>query len=122
MSTSLIGLEELASETEEFLNTNFANQWRMIPLAGLTSKALDSAHRLNSLGSSYYFGKIVLRKHRLVEHLHKMMLDTIEQDYLKEVIEWPRGHFKTTCYSEIAPIWWALPFTDEDESLMRFFA
>lgn len=117
--SATLSLEELAESTAEFQNQSFANQWRLIPVSNLTPKSQDIAHRLNGLGSSYYFGKIILRKHRLVEHLHKMMLDIIEQDYLKEVIEWPRGHFKTTCYSEIAPMWWALPFTTQDELYMR---
>lgn len=99
--------------------TSFANQWQFLPVGSLTPKAQDKAHRLNCLGSMYYFGKLALKKHRLTPHLHKDMCDNLEKDYLKEVIQIPRDHFKTTVHSEIAPMWWALPFTPEDERYMR---
>jgi len=42
----------------------------------------------------------------------------VMKDGLKEVIEIPRDHFKSTVYSECFPIWRALPFTTKDEDLM----
>lgn len=97
-----------------------SNQWRILDVSKLT-KTSDKliAHRLNSFGSLFYFIKIVLRRKRLTESLHKLLCDLLESTHLKEVIEWPRDHFKSTICSEGAPMWWALPFTDNDEDWMR---
>jgi len=94
--------------------------WRFIDLEKLpTEKAKLVAIRLNSLASLYYFCKVVLRKHRFTEKLHYDMCLNVEKDSLKELIEWPRDHFKSTVHSEGAPMWWALPFSNEDEDFMR---
>lgn len=97
-----------------------ANQWRILDTSKLT-KSSDKmiAHRLNSFGSLFYFVKIVLKRKRLTESLHKVLCDLLESTHLKEVIEWPRDHFKSTICSEGAPMWWALPFSQEDEDWMR---
>ena len=94
--------------------------WRFIDVSKLP-KASDKlvAHRLNSLGSLFYFIKVPLRRRRLQEHLHGILCSLLESTHLKEVIEWPRDHFKSTIGSEGAPMWWALPFTNEDEDWMR---
>lgn len=77
------------------------------------------AHRLNAFGSSYYFVKVILRRHRLYDPLHSIFASYVEQEHLKLVIQWPRDHFKTTICSESLPMWWALPFNDRDEMYMR---
>lgn len=108
--------------TEQEIDSNFisfANTWKFLDSSNLSPVAKDKVHRLNALGSMFYFGKVVLKKHRLTDHLHKDMCDNLEKDYLKEVIQIPRDHFKTTVHSEIAPMWWALPFSYEDERYMR---
>lgn len=101
-------------------SVSYANQWKIIPITGLSPIAQNTAHRLNGFGSSFYFIKVVLKKPRLREHLHKNICDNIERTHLKEVLEIPRDHFKTTICSEGMPMWWALPFGDDDERLMRY--
>lgn len=111
--------EEIEAIAEE-QKKSWANSWRVIPLENLQGKTLDMAYRLNALGQLFFFGKVILRKHRLTARLHKPFLcDLLESEHLKLVIEWPRDHFKSTICSEMAPIWWALPFNDEDEKFMR---
>lgn len=119
MTTNLIDEDLVTEDLIEQISISHANQWQLLPLDNLTPKAKDIAHRLNALGSSFYFGKIILGKHRLQAHLHKDMCENLEQEHLKEVIEVPRDHFKTTVHSEVIPMWWALPFTREDEMYMR---
>jgi hypothetical protein len=98
----------------------FQNRWKLLDTVSITDPATKLfAHRLNCLGSLYYFIKVGLRRHRLQDTLHKLMADSVEKEHLKEVHEWPRDHFKTTIYSEGAPMWWALPFTSKDEAYMR---
>lgn len=95
-------------------------RWEMLDVSLLTSpKEKKIAHRLNALGNCYYFIKVILRRHRLYDPLHEFMASYIEKEHLKEVIEIPRDHFKSTIYSEGAPMWWALPFTAQDEGYMR---
>lgn len=76
-------------------------------------------YRINALGSFYFFSKVVLRHNRFVDRLHKPIAEIVENYHLKEVIEFPRDHFKTTIFTESAPMWWALPFTDSDEYYFR---
>ena len=109
----------IVQQVQAINSVSYANQWILLPITGLSPKAQNTAHRLNGLGSSYYFGKVILRKTRFKEYLHKEWCELIEQDLLKEVIEIPRDHFKSTIFSELAPMWWALPFTQEDEDLMK---
>ena len=86
---------------------------------------LKVINRLNCLGSLYYFATVVLGKHKFqvntdqTKNLHYQMCRVVEKDGLKEVIEIPRDHFKSTVYSECYPMWRALPFTDADEEGMR---
>jgi hypothetical protein len=93
--------------------------WKIIPVHGLSSTGARLAHRLNGFGSLYYFTKVILRKRRLTPHLHQDICLSLEKWHLKDVYEIPRDHFKSTICSEACPIWWALPFTDADESAMR---
>lgn len=94
--------------------------WNVIPVTALkTSTERKVAHRLNALGSLFYHSKVVLRNTRLSENFHYDICQSIEREHLKEVLEVPRDHFKSTICSESAPIWWALPFSDQDEMFMR---
>lgn len=94
-------------------------QWRLIDIRGLTDKERRIALRLNCLGSFYYFCKVVLKKHRFVDHFHGKLAKSLESYHVQKVIEVPRDHFKTTIFSECASMWWALPFTQGDEDYMR---
>lgn len=96
--------------------------WNIIPIdENFTKEEKRIVHRLNGLGSLFYFSKVILRNRRLQEHLHLDLALQFENEYLKELLEFPRDHFKSTLGSESAPIWWGLPFTDRDENFMRQF-
>jgi hypothetical protein len=94
-------------------------KWVNIPPTSKDPVTNLLAHRLNSLGSFYYFTNITLRKDRLYRPLHGAMCSSLERPKLKEIIEYPRDHFKSTIHSEAYPIWRSLPFTDSDETYMR---
>lgn len=94
-------------------------KWKVIPPRSNNPEINNLAHRLNSLGSFYYFINITLRKDRLYRPLHGVMCESLERPKLKEIIEYPRDHFKSTIHSEAYPIWRSLPFTDSDEDAMR---
>lgn len=103
---------------DEFYATR-TEQWRFLDTSKLTSaKEIALAHRLNSLGSLFYFIKFTLRKHRLTESLHSLLTTQLERTFLKEVIEWPRDHFKSTI-AQGAAIWWALPLSQADVDWMK---
>lgn len=92
------------------------------PLLPAKSDASDvklAKMRVNSLGSLYWFTKITLRRKRLVDHLHKPWCISLERDYLKDVYELPRDHFKSTICSEAFPIWRSLPFGNQDEDAFK---
>jgi hypothetical protein len=74
-------------------------------------------YRMNSLMDFYYFSVLVLKKNRFSNSLHRQMCLTVMKDGLKEGIEIPRDHFKSTVYSECFPIWRALPFGHREEDL-----
>jgi hypothetical protein len=63
----------------------------------------------------YYFSKICLGKDRLTEHLHAPICYSLEREFLKDVYEIPRDHYKSTLCSEALPIWWSLPFGQKEE-------
>jgi terminase large subunit-like protein len=93
-------------------------KWEILPLIG--SARLDPhLIKLNALGSLYYFAKFVLQRGRLTEHLHKPICENLERQRLNYLLELPRDHFKTTMMTEALPIWWSLPFTENDEAAMR---
>jgi hypothetical protein len=81
------------------------------------------AYKMNALMDLYYFATVVLGKSRFsqnpdkAKNLHYQMCLTVMKDGLKEGIEIPRDHFKSTVYSEAFPIWRALPFGHREEDL-----
>lgn len=85
-----------------------------IPVAGLAPDAMLQALRLNSLGSLYYFVKVALHRTRLTDTLHLPFCQALEREHLKDVIEMPRDHFKSTCASEGLPMWRTLPLAQHD--------
>lgn len=102
------------------------NSWHLIDTSRITNSAsLRWAHRLNSHANLFYFGYRVLGKKRLQlnpdlrKNLHYQMCLAVMKDGVKEVIEIPRDHYKSTIYSECYPMWRALPFGPEDEARMR---
>lgn len=109
---------DVIEETRE--PKSYADKWTILATnPSISSKANDLIHRLNALGSLFYFTKIVLRKHRLTLHLHKPICDALEKDAIKELLEIPRDHFKSTICSEAYPMWRALPFTNTDRQYMQ---
>lgn len=117
MAIDVINFDPEAVQSRQ---TDWSNQWTVLPVVdGMDEKTRDWVHTLNALGSLFYFGKVVLRKHRFTEHLHKDICDSLEKDNLKELLEVPRDHFKSTICSEAFPMWRALPFTAKHEAYMR---
>lgn len=95
-------------------------KWNTITIhSDMSDAAKMAAARLNSLGSLFWFVKYTLRRSRLSPNLHGYICSELEQDSLRLGLEVPRDMFKTTCASEGASMWWALPFNDHDEELMR---
>lgn len=94
-------------------------KWKIIPTTSSKPDLNLFAHRLNCLGSFYYFMKIGLGRDRLFGPLHQPMCENLERPRLKEIIEYPRDHFKSTIHSEGFPMWRVLPFLESDERAMR---
>ena len=92
--------------------------WRLLEVNPQDPEAAFTAIRLNSLGSLFFFCAYTLGKHRL-QRLHMEMCRSLESEDLHLVLEMPMGHFKTTVGTEGLSMWWALPFTNKDEFLMR---
>ena len=94
--------------------------YKLIPAHSLTGEAKKLAYKVNSLVDLYYFSTVVLNKTRFQRGrlgLHYQMCLSVMKDGLKEVIEIPRDHYKSTVYSECFPIWRALPFDKPEEDL-----
>lgn len=78
-------------------------------------------YRANAFMDLYYFATQIMGKNRFsknsdkAQNLHYQMCLTVQKDGLKEGIEIPRDHFKSTVYSECFPIWRALPFGKREE-------
>ena len=78
-------------------------------------------YRANALMDLYYFAVQIMGKNRFSKNpnksknLHYQMCLTVMKDGLKEGIEIPRDHYKSTVYSECFPIWRALPFGKREE-------
>src|SRR5579863_6357730 len=95
--------------------------YRLLPVAILQGMAKKWAYKANSLMDLYFFSVAVLRKDKFSKNpdkrknLHYQMCLTVMKDGLKEVIEIPRDHFKSTVYSECFPMWRALPFGPREE-------
>jgi hypothetical protein len=103
---------------------SYNNQYdfRLLPIKGITDeKQKRLAIRLNCLGNLFYFIRVALQRHRLIEHVHYPLTLLIQQTHIHDVIEWPRDHFKTTIFGEGASMWWSMPFSQEDEYAMLTF-
>jgi hypothetical protein len=92
-------------------------KWKTLAIPTDDAKANRIAVRLNALGSLFFFNNYVLMKTRLAR-LHWQMCASLEREDLHLVLEEPMGHFKTTVGIGLS-MWWALPFTEHDEYLMR---
>lgn len=92
-------------------------KWLVLPIPTDDPTAYKDAVRLNALGQLFFFNNYVLRKTRLAK-LHWQMCKSVEKEDLHLVLEEPMGHFKTTIGIGLS-MWWALPFTERDEFLMR---
>ena len=77
-------------------------------------RKLARVMRLNSHGSLFYFIRNTLRRKRLTQGLHLPLCRSFERTQIKDVIEIPRDHFKSTCASEGLPMWRALPLSQQD--------
>jgi hypothetical protein len=94
--------------------------YKLFPAHRLQGTAKKLAYKVNSLIDLYYFSTTVLKKSRFQRgetSLHYQMCLTVMKDGLKEIIEIPRDHYKSTVYSECFPIWRALPFGKPEEDL-----
>jgi hypothetical protein len=95
-------------------------QFQFIPFDGITDSAITlRVMRLNSLGSLFFFVRNTLRRRRLTQKLHLPLCRSFERWHLKDVIEIPRDHFKSTCATEGLSMWRALPFGQQDEDDLR---
>lgn len=111
--------DDIVDVIKDVNRTSYAQKWIHIPVDLNSHPTLqNTTHRLNALGDNFYFMKIVLRKRRLSNSLHRAFCNNFLCWSLKEVNEIPRDHFKTTIGVGQA-IWWALPYSDRDEKLMR---
>jgi hypothetical protein len=72
-------------------------------------------HRLNALGSLYYYIKVILKRKRLTDSLHLPICRSLERKHIKDVYEISRDHFKSTICTEGLPTWRTLPVTQKDE-------
>jgi hypothetical protein len=75
--------------------------------------------RLNALGSLYFFEKVILQRNKLTEGLHKPILERLEHNIPRYLLEMPRDHYKTVMITEGRTMWRSLPFNDADEAAMR---
>lgn len=98
--------------------------YNLVPPEACTDRDTKKvAYKMNALMDLYYFATVVLGKNRFSknpdkrQNLHYQMCLTVMKDGLKEGIEIPRDHFKSTVYSESFPIWRALPFGSREEDL-----
>lgn len=95
--------------------------YKLIPTETLPNSAKKQVYRANSLMDLYYFSTVILKKSKFSrnpnkkKNLHYQMCLTVMKDGLKEGIEIPRDHFKSTVYSECFPMWRALPFGAREE-------
>lgn len=134
MSYTTQDLKDIRDKEEEYeysetgglyIPRSVTNSWRILPPIHSDEKTLRVVNRLNSLGSFYYHAVVTLGKNKFQKNpsqdanLHYQMCKVVEKDGLKEVIEIPRDHFKSTVYSECYPSWRALPFSNEDEDYIR---
>lgn len=93
-------------------------KWELLDIPTNDPQGYRDAVRLNALGSLFFFTNFVLKKVRLAA-LHWHMCSVLETADLHLVFEIPMSHFKTSIGVEALSMWWALPFTNRDEDLMR---
>lgn len=86
----------------------------LYPSANTASADVWRIMRLNSLGSLFFFIHTTMKRDKLTESLHLPFCYTLERDHIKDVIEMPRGHFKSTICSEGLPMWRVLPCGQQD--------
>lgn len=95
-------------------------RWQPLPIPDLSKpEKFKMAVRLNALGSLYFFEKFVLQRSKLSENLHKPVLESLETDRPRFLLEMPRDHYKTVMATEGRTIWRSLPFNEIDEMAMR---
>lgn len=109
----------LESAYGEIVSSRPKIKWEMLDIRLVPQQHKKICVRLNALGSLFYFAKAIVGFNDMSEVLHYYMCSTMERDIIKQVQEWPRGHLKTSCFSIATPMWWALPFSDDDERVMR---
>jgi hypothetical protein len=109
-----------------FISQEIINSWTLLPTKNIANpESKRVAIRLNSMANLFYFARYVLGFNRLQvnpdisKNLHYLMCSTVMKDNLKECIEIPRDHYKSTIYSQARNLWRALPFDERDENLMR---
>lgn len=109
-----------------YVSQEIINSWTILPVAHLANEeSRRIGIRLNCLANLFYCAKFVLGFDRLQtnpdidKNLHYLMCATVMKDGLKETIEIPRDHYKSTIYSQARNIWRALPFDERDENMMR---
>ena len=106
---------------ETYVPRSVIFNYNLIPTASLPASAKPLAYRANALMDPYYLGTVILQRPYLSrnpdrkKNLHYVMCLIVQKDGLKEGIEIPRDHLKTTVYSEIFPIYRALPFGVKEE-------
>lgn len=89
--------------------------FQTLSTSGLQSEdEILRAMRMNCLGSLFYFVRVALRRRRLTASLHLPLCRSFEREHIKDVIEMPRDHFKSTCASEGLAMWRALPLSQQD--------
>jgi hypothetical protein len=113
---------EIGETGDTFVPRSTILNYNLIPtVAAKTPQEKRLIYRANALMDLYYFSTIVMGKNRFSKNpdksrnLHYQMCLTVMKDGLKEGIEIPRDHFKSTVYSECFPIWRALPFGKREE-------
>ncbi len=115
---------EIGETGDTYVPRSVVLGYNLIPPDTFQDKdAKKIAYKINSLMDLYYFSTVVLGKTRYSKNpdkrrnLHYQMCLTVMKDGLKEGIEIPRDHFKSTVYSECFPIWRALPFGKREEDI-----
>jgi len=95
-------------------------RWQPLPIPDEREKdKYRLAVRLNSLGSLYFFEKYTLQRDRLSTSFHKPILQRLETNRPRYLIEAPRDHYKTVMVTEGRTMWRSLPFSEVDEAAMR---
>lgn len=98
--------------------------YNLIDIDSIPPSLKPQCYRANALMDLYYFSTVVLGKKRFSKNpdksknLHYVMCLSVMKDGLKEIIEIPRDHFKSSVFSECFPMWCALPF---DKGAEDFF-